>query len=201
MIKNQTMNAFEKMLMVIVPTVGVAGIIYFLFLSMPDVQNGYFYDSSRLQGVSSQRADNNYSLKVASASNQDKRNSGDQTSFKKDRNVIMTDFIKWSDDESVTFMPQFLKNKRYEYNPSNVQSVVKKKTINSQQRSYNHTPTKPIKKPINRKNKASKAQCDYFLKQKKNIESRMRAGYKPRQYNYLEGRRKYWAKKYTDNCF
>ena len=151
MIKNLIMNTFEKMLMIIVPTVGLTAIIYFLFLYLPDVQNGHFYDSSRLQGASSNYPNNNHSLKNTATSNHKERLSSDSSKFKKEQKTSMTDYIKWSEEDSVTFMPQSLKNRRYKDNASNVQSAANSKTINYQSK-YNHPSKKPIKKQIKRKN-------------------------------------------------
>ena len=44
------MNPFEKLLMIIVPCVGLSAIFYFFTMYLPGVENGHYYDTQRLQG-------------------------------------------------------------------------------------------------------------------------------------------------------
>ncbi len=46
------MNSYEKFAMIIVPSMGLAAILYFFTLYLPDVENGHFNDTQRLQGAS-----------------------------------------------------------------------------------------------------------------------------------------------------
>ena len=52
-----------------------------------------------------------------------------------------------------------------------------------------------------KKFKNKKEQCAYLEKKKEQAEERMREGYTFKQYNKLEAKRKYWKKKYIENCF
>ncbi len=48
------MNSYEKLAMIIVPSMGFAAIMCFFTWYLPDVENGHFNDTQRLQGASYQ---------------------------------------------------------------------------------------------------------------------------------------------------
>ena len=52
-----------------------------------------------------------------------------------------------------------------------------------------------------KKFKNKKEMCTYFEEKKDQAEDRMHEGYTVKQYNKLETKRKYWKKKYIENCF
>lgn len=43
--------------------------------------------------------------------------------------------------------------------------------------------------------------CEYLQEKKEAAEDVMKKGYTASQYDKLEAKRKYWKKKYTDQCF
>jgi len=52
-----------------------------------------------------------------------------------------------------------------------------------------------------KKFKTKEALCAYIEAKKDKAEERMLRGYTVKQYNKLEANRKYWKKKYIENCF
>jgi len=187
------MNNFEKLLMVIVPSSGLAMLFYFFSLYAPDVENSNFQESQRLQGHSYERA----FVKQSSHQNTYKPNVIKKVAPKKA-------YLKWQSDKTVTQMSQSLKNQKYKQIRQQASytypadSYSKQASINAKRKYQQQIQQKKIKQ--NQK-KIKDQECSYYAQKKEEIRDRMRRKYKASQYNWLEKRRKHWAKLYVDNCF
>ncbi len=101
------MNSYEKLAMILVPSMGLAAILYFFTWYLPDVENGHFNDTQRLQGAS-------YQSKVVYRKTDTLMPVNKQTRPNvKRNNTHKKGYIKWEGKKEVTFMPESLKNRRY----------------------------------------------------------------------------------------
>ena len=187
------MNNFEKLLMVIVPLSGLAMLFYFFSPYAPDIKNSNFQESQRLQGHSYERA----ATKQTSHQNTYKPKVREKVTTKKA-------YIKWQSDKTVTQMSQSLKNQKYKQTRQQasytypIESYSNQTSINSNRKYQQQIQQRKIKQ---HQKKIKDQECSYYSQKKEEIRDRMRRKYKASQYNWLEKRRKHWAKLYADNCF
>ena len=193
------MNSYEKLLMWLVPSVGLTIIIYFFACYLPNNENVHFYDNQRLQGPS-------YQYKVSY------RKTDTLTAFIKNikyhnvkkNKTYKKNYIKWKDNNDISFMSESLKNKKYKQTDNYIPQTASNQTSNVQdaylrqrrlQLQIQSREQKKFDKKINDQ------ECSYYEEKKERAVDRMKRGYTASQYNRLDNQRKYWAKKYSHNCF
>ena len=189
------MNNFEKLLMVVVPLSGLTMIFYFFTFYASNLDQVNFYESQRLQGYS-------YGNNVAKKLPIQKQKIVNRKIIKKA--PVNNNYIKWQSDKVITQIPQSFVNRKYEQTrqqPSNTNPIQ-----NYEDQSLQYAKQKYHQQRLNRKIKQQQTkirdrECSNYEQQKEKIRDRMRRGYKASQYNWLENKRKYWAKLYADNCF
>ncbi len=188
------MNPFEKLLMVLVPSMGLAAIMYFFTWYLPDVENGHFTENQRLQGTPYVRTvTTKFPIKKTYRNKLRNKTVAKKNNF---RSRVKPSYSNISKPvkRSAYKQPQkqydpYLEELKYYDN----------QRIQSDRRIYEKR-RRALKQKKQHK-KANSQQCIYYEKMKKQIRDRMRRGYKAWEYNRLEKKRKYWAKKYSDNCF
>ncbi len=193
------MNSYEKLAMVIVPSMGLAAILYFFTWYLPDVENGHFNDTQRLQGAS-------YQSKVVYRKTDTLMPVNKQTRPNvKRNNTHKKGYIKWEGKKEVTFMPESLKNRRYKQTSNYIPQPVYDHINNGLQSEYAQKIRLQKQAQARKQKKLNKKindqECSYFEEMKERVQDRMKRGYRASQYNRLEKKRKYWAKKYSNNCF
>ncbi len=192
------MNSYEKLAMILVPSMGFAAIMYFFTLYLPDVENGHFYDTQRLQGAS-------YQSKVVYRKTDTLMpiNKTAKTNVRRN-NIYKKDYIKWQGKKEVTFMPESLKNRRYKRTNNYIPQPVYNYINNDLQSEYAQKIRLQKQAQARKQKKLDKnindQECSYYEEMKEKLEDHMKRGYRAIQYNRLEKKRKYWAKKYANNC-
>ncbi|GAA0409107.1 hypothetical protein GCM10009133_17060 [Cocleimonas flava] len=193
------MNSYEKLAMIIVPSMGLAAILYFFAWYLPDVENGHFNDSQRLKGASYQsKVVYQKTGTLTPMNNQIRHNVKNNNTHKKG-------YIKWQGEKKVTVMPESLKNRRYKQTSNYIPQPVYNDMNNRLQSDYSQKIRLQKQAQARKQKKLDKdindRECSYIEEMKERAEDRMKRGYKASQYNRLEKKRKFWAKKYANNCF
>jgi hypothetical protein len=206
------MNPFEKLLMVVIPSMGLAGILYFFTWYLPDVENGHIYENQRLQGTSYPskvvyyKSDTLAPMNKASSVIEPRRilKSTRQNEVKRN-NSHKKASIKWQGEKTVTHMSNSLKNRSYKQTNNYVPQAVYNIPNNNVQAEYAQKIRMQKQIEVRRQKKLAKQmndrKCAYIEEMKERAEDRMKRGYRANEYNHLEKKRKYWAKKYANNCF
>lgn len=183
------MNPFEKLLMIIVPCVGLSAIFYFFTMYLPDVENGHYYDTQRLQGQTQIKQ----TARITS------------TPIFKDKIVVKKDnliFKKMPNNRSISRPSTRTVNKQpqKQYDPylAELQHYDYLRIQNEQQ--IYEERRRVLRKKQQHKN-YNNQKCAYYQKMKDQIRDRMRRKYKASQYNWLKKQKRHWAKLYSDNCF
>ncbi len=188
-------NSFEKLLMVVVPSISLVVIMSFFIGYLPDLENGNFYDNQRLQGSISGQSKVAYKKMSSLSPTREKDKPLTRSNNFDDKN-----YIKWKGSKKITHIQNSLKNYKYRQIPNS--SRIEYKPTNNIK--FSQLPRQKVQtRKVRQNNKKinNLRQCAYYEKMKKKIEGRMKRGYKAWEFQLLEDKRKYWAKKYTDNCF
>ncbi|MEB8433246.1 hypothetical protein OO007_13490 [Cocleimonas sp. KMM 6892] len=206
------MNPFEKLLMVVFPSMGLAGILYFFTWYLPDVENGNFTESQRLQGTSYPSKVVYHKSDTLTPMNTDSSAISpmrilEPTSHNdvKRGNSHKKASIKWHGENNVTHISESLKHRSYKQTNNYVPQPVYNNTNNNLQAEYAQKIRLQQQAQARKQKKLDKQmndrKCAYIEEMKERAEDRMKRGYRASEYNHLEKKRKYWAKKYANNCF
>jgi len=186
------MNPFEKLLMIVVPSMGLVAIMYFFTWYLPDIENGHFYDTQRLQGVTSyqskvvyRKTDTLKPMRHAPKAKVNSYNARKKNNYRSKVKHIKRTVYKQTQKQ----YDPYLEELKYYDN----QRIQEERRINEKRR-------RALKQKQQHK-KANNQKCTYYQKMKDQIRDRMRKGYKASQYNWLKNRKRHWAKLYSDNCF
>ncbi|MCF6205215.1 MAG: hypothetical protein L3J59_16385 [Methylococcaceae bacterium] len=197
------MSVIERMVVLFGTLIFFSG-VYFLFFysaSSSNSANNKFYDSPRIHGQSIFRHKKNNTRPLLRTTKIEMKT----TSEVRSRPVVIdqsinnqTNFVKWSGDKHKKIMSDDLQRHKYKRTYYSKPQIVRHKSNTIEPiYSQNVQNLNFIQSQIK---KAKSKQCSYYQKMKKNIENRMRSGYSANEYNWLEGKRKYWGSKYTTNC-
>ena len=195
------MNNFEKLLMIIVPCVGLSLILMF-FKHYVDInnpkKNKSTFDISYVQNKPFKNSNKiNYPV-TEPLPKQVKRTPSKPVNYIRSsdktyrihnpiRKKTTTNHYQTQDnfvDAETLYQQDLLRQKR-------------------QKQAYQNR-IRANKARILRNRKVSKQnpnRCNYIRKMKKHAENAMKRGYRASQYSTLENNRKYWAKKYSNECF
>lgn len=186
------MNKFEKLAMILVPIMGLAGLMYFFTWYVSDVKDGNFYDNQRIQGQQFRATD--------------KTNTSQSPFTKITSQPIFNSKSHVSKPEN---------KQRYKKQPINsqyrkaqpVNNFVDAETLYQRDLQRQKLQKEQYQKRLYankikiQSRKPNAKQCTYYLQQKERVRDRMRKKYTSRQFNELQKKQKYWGKKYADNCF
>ena len=194
------MNSFEKLAMILVPLIGLTGILFFfqnynLSLQKADIASSELTYATK-QTVSHKPKSKPTKTRKYTQSTNKQQYYQSFIQSETERKVIISQkkptrrAIQENTYESAESIFQ-RDQERQRLQKQRYQARIKANKLRIQKRK-NYAQIRQNHQDSN---------CAYYLKNKEKIREIMRRGYKTSQYNHLEDQRKYWRDKYAQNCF